>query len=64
MLAGTLGWIWAAAGRRPGVIVTAFVAAWLISRASGIVAEFAVRRYERRQLGDEAAPADTACWCA
>ncbi len=42
-----------------GVIVAAFVAAWLVSRASGIVAEFAVRRYERRQLGDETAPADT-----
>ena len=41
------------------VIVTAFVAAWLVSRASGIVAEFAVRRYERRQLGGETVPADT-----
>jgi small-conductance mechanosensitive channel len=59
MLAGTLGMDLGGGWTTAGVIVTAFVAAWLISRASGIVAEFAVRRYERRQLGDEAAPADT-----
>jgi small-conductance mechanosensitive channel len=59
MLAGTHGMHLGGGWTTAGVIVTAFVAAWLISRASGIVAEFAVRRYERRQLGDEAAPADT-----
>ena len=59
MLAGTHGMHLGGGWTTAGVIVTAFVAAWLISRASGIVAEFAVRRYERRQLGDESAPADT-----
>ncbi|HET8805021.1 MAG TPA: hypothetical protein VFM47_01020, partial [Gaiellales bacterium] len=59
MLAGTHGMHLGGGWTTAGVIVMAFVTAWLISRASGIVAEFAVRRYERRQLGDETAPADT-----
>jgi moderate conductance mechanosensitive channel len=42
-----------------GVIVALFVAAWLFSRASNVLAGIIVRRYERRSLSDETAPADT-----
>jgi len=42
------------------IIVAAFVAAWLVSRASGILAEWVARWYDRRQLAGEAGPADSA----
>src|SRR5437763_11190277 len=42
------------------VVVIAFVVAWLVSRASGIVAVWVARWYERRQLGGETRPADSA----
>jgi hypothetical protein len=42
------------------VIVAAFAVAWLVSRASGIVANWAARWYDRRQLGGMSGPADSA----
>jgi small conductance mechanosensitive channel len=42
------------------IIVAAFAAAWLVSRASGILAEWVARWYDRRQLHGQAAPADSA----
>jgi small conductance mechanosensitive channel len=42
------------------IIAVAFVAAWLVSRASGILAEWVARWYDRRQLAGEAGPADSA----
>jgi small conductance mechanosensitive channel len=42
------------------IIVAAFVGAWLVSRASGILAEWVARWYDRRQLDGEVGPADSA----
>ena len=42
------------------IIVVAFAGAWLVSRASGILAEWVARWYDRRQLHGQAAPADSA----
>ena len=41
------------------VIVGLFIAAWLVSRASNTLANFIVRRYERRSLASDEVPADT-----
>jgi Mechanosensitive ion channel len=41
------------------VIVLVFAGAWLVSRASGLVAEGFARWYERRHLVGETGPADT-----
>jgi len=46
--------------RTVAIIVAAFVGAWLVSRASGILAEWVARWYDRRQLAGEVGPADSA----
>jgi len=45
--------------RTLAIVVAAFFVAWLVSRASGIVAGWAARWYDHRQLGGDVRPADS-----